>query len=121
MKKHLLITSIMLLGTLISQAQWQPDVRLTNDPGLSTTTAHSNAQCIASSGDTVHVVWKDNRDGGNNEIYYKRSTDGGTIWGTDTRISHDNNFSANPSISTSGSNVFIVWDDDNEIYYNHST
>jgi len=120
MKKHLLITSIMLLGTLISQAQWQPDVRLTNDPGFSTTTHYSNARCIASSGDTVHVVWEDLRDGGN-EIYYKRSTDGGISWDIDTRISHDNNISENPSISTSGSNVFIVWDDDKEIYYNHST
>ena len=77
MKKHYLICSMLLLGTLISQAQWQPDVRLTNDAGLSATTAYSNARCIASSGDTVHVVWSDNRLGGNYEIFYKRSTDGG--------------------------------------------
>jgi len=124
MKKHLLITSIMLLGTLISLAQWQPDVRLTNDPGMSFTIANSNAHCIASSGDTVHVVWSDNRDAGNNEIYYKRSTDGGVSWGLDTRISNNVYSSVNPSISVSGKVVHVVWNDiDAECFisYNRST
>jgi hypothetical protein len=127
MKKNLLFTSILLLPALISHAQWQPDIRLTNDPGLSATTAYSNARCIASSGDTVHVVWSDNRTGGNYEIFYKRSTDGGLSWGADTRISNNVYFSSNPSISISGSIVIIVWDDDRdgsgnkEIYYNRSS
>lgn len=127
MKKHLQFTSIFLLIEFISQAQWQPDVRLTNDPGMSVTTAYSNARCIASSGDTVHVVWSDNRVGGNFEIFYKRSTDGGLSWGSDTRISNNVYFSTNPSISVSGSVVIVVWDDDRdgstnkEIYYNRSS
>lgn len=84
-----------------------------------------NAHCIASSGDTVHVVWSDNRVGGNYEIFYKRSTDGGLTWGADTRISNNVYFSTNPSIS--GSIVIVVWDDDRdgsgnkEIYYNRSS
>ena len=124
MRKHLLFTSVFLFGTLISQAQWQPDVRLTNDPALSATTAYSNAHCIASSGDTVHVVWRDNRVGGNYEIFYKRSVDGGLTWGTDTRISNNVFFSSNPSISISGIVIHVVWDDERdgnkEIYYNTS-
>jgi len=124
MKKYLLITSILLLGTLISQAQWQPDVRLTNDPGFSVIIG---TQCIASSGDTVHVVWRENRDAGNNEIYYKRSTDGGLTWGPDTRISNNVFYSSNPSIALSGKVVHVVWNDNMEanyyihISYNHST
>jgi hypothetical protein len=127
MKKHLLMNSVFLLVALISQAQWQPDVRLTNDPALSATTAYSNARCIASSGDTVHVVWRDNRVGGNYEIFYKRSVDGGLSWGPDTQISNNVYFSTNPSISISGSAVIVVWDDDRdgntnkEIYYNRSS
>jgi hypothetical protein len=125
MKKHLLTISILLLGTLISQAQWQQDVRLTNDPGMSATTPYSNARCIASSGDTVHVVWSDNRVGGNYEIFYKRSVDGGLTWGADIRISNNVYVSSNPSISISGSVVHVVWDDNRdgnyEIYYNRST
>jgi len=120
---------IFLLGSLISQAQWQPDMRLTNDPALSGTTAYSNARCIASSGDTVHVVWRDNRVGGNYEIFYKRSVDGGLTWGPDTQISNNVFFSSNPSISVSGSVVHVVWEDnrdgitdqDYEIYYNSSS
>jgi len=113
----------MLLGTLISKAQWQPDVRLTNDPGFSVITG---SRCIASSGDTVHVVWRENRDAGNYEIYYKRSTDGGISWGPDTRISNNVFYSTNPSISVSGKVVHVVWTDMNAEYYinisyNHST
>jgi hypothetical protein len=125
MKKNLLCSSILLLATFVSNAQWQPDVRLTSGSSLSYTTYYSNARCIASSGDTVHVVWSDNRNGGNWEIYYKRSTDGGISWGADTRISNNIYFSTNPSLAVSGSNVHVVWDDNrdgnNEIYYNRST
>ncbi len=128
MKKHLLITSIFLLGALVSHSQWEPDVRLTNDPASSSTTGFSNAHCIASSGDTVHVVWRDVRDG-NNEIYYKRSLDGGLSWGADTRISNNIGFSSNPSISLSGKVVLVVWEDNMDgitaqnyqIFYNRSS
>jgi len=117
------------MGTLVSQAQWQPDVALTNDLGSSQMDGYPNAHCIASSGDTVHVVWKDNRDGASNEIYYKRSTDGGLSWGSDVRISNNVYTSTAPSISVSGSVVIIVWSDKRdgisnnnyEIYYSRST
>jgi hypothetical protein len=74
MKTKILITSIFLPGALISQAQWQADMRLTNDPAVSNTSLN-NAWCVASSGDTVMVVWDDQRDG-NYEIYYKRDPTG---------------------------------------------
>src|SRR5665647_1691565 len=122
MKKHLLIASIFLLGTLVSQAQWQPDVRLTNNPALSLTNQYTNGRCTASSGDTVHIVWYDTRDGASPEIYYKRSIDGGITWGADTRVSNNLYFSSNPAVSVSGSVVHIIWDDNRdgnyEIYYN---
>jgi hypothetical protein len=116
MKKYLLFTSILLLAVFISQAQWQPDIRLTNDPGFSVI---PGSRCIASSGDTVHVVWRDNRDAGNNEIYYKRSTDGGVSWGQDTRISNNVFYSSNPSISLTGKLVHVVWFDMNAEFYKH--
>ena len=115
--------SIVFLNVAFLQAQWQPDVRLTNDPGWSTT-SFNNAWCIASSGDTVHVVWYDNRDG-NYEIYYKRSTDNGINWGPDTRLTDNSASSEYPALAVSGSFVHIVWydfrDGNYEIYYKHST
>jgi len=106
-------------------AQWQPDVRLTNNPALSLTNQYTNGRCIASSGDTVHVVWYDTRDGASPEIYYKRSIDGGINWGADTRVTNNIYFSSNPSVAVSGSVVHIVWQDNRngnyQIYYNRST
>ena len=108
MKKLLQIVSVFLLGTLVSQAQWQPDVLLTNDPGNSQMDGLPNARCITSSGDTVHVAWRDYRDGISGEIYYKRSTDGGLNWGPDIRISKNVFSSTAPSISVSGSGAVGV-------------
>jgi hypothetical protein len=90
-------------------SQWQPDVRLTNNAALSLTNQYTNGRCVASSGDTVHVVWYDTRDGASPEIYYKRSIDGGVNWGADTRITNNIYYSSNPSVAVSGSVVHIVW------------
>ncbi|NOU45762.1 MAG: T9SS type A sorting domain-containing protein [Bacteroidales bacterium] len=173
MKKLLLLSSICLLVTYVTQAQWQPDVRLTNEPSPSNTSLN-NAWCIAASGDTLHVVWDDQRDGtfeifynrstdaglsweantqltnsaysydpsvavsglvvhivwqelrdGYYEIYYKRSTDGGVSWEPDTRLTTNTSDSWNPSVSVIGSVVHVVWEDErqgnSEIYYKSST
>ncbi|OFY48825.1 MAG: hypothetical protein A2W85_14215 [Bacteroidetes bacterium GWF2_41_31] len=122
MKKHLLFISISLLGSLVSYAQWQPDVRLTNNPSPSNTSLN-NSWCVAASGDTVLAVWDDQRDG-NYEIYFKRSTDAGVSWGEDTRLTNSA-YSYDPCITIKGSVVHIVWqelhDGYYEIYYIRST
>ncbi|RPI17249.1 MAG: hypothetical protein EHM58_10000 [Ignavibacteriae bacterium] len=70
MKNITVLLFIFLIFTGSSQAQWQNDVRLTDDIGYSSA-SFNNARCIASNGDNVHVVWFDNRDF-NEEIYYIR-------------------------------------------------
>ncbi len=103
-------------------AQWQSDVRLTNDPSTSYT-SYNNSRCVAAVGDTVHVIWEDSRNGAP-EIYYKRSTDGGISWGADSRLTNNSFTSWFPSISVNGLNVHAVWFDDRdgnyEIYYKKS-
>jgi len=119
-----LVFLIFAIGFLFGQ--WETDVRLTfNDS--SSTTSINNAWCIGTSGDTVHVVWDDARDG-NDEIYYKRSTNNGSTWGSDIRLTDDFYFSTLPAVAVSGSNVHIVWMDARavtnnrwEIYYKCST
>jgi hypothetical protein len=122
MKKHLLFTTILFAGTLVSQAQWQPDQRLTNDP-LPSNTSLNNAWNIAAEGDIVHIVWDDQRDG-NFEIFYKRSTDAGLTWGEDTQLTNTV-YSYDPCIALTGSVVHIVWQEERdgyyEIYYKRST
>ena len=121
--KTLSILSLLVLTYMQGFSQWQPDVRLTIDPYNSYTTVN-NAWCVAASGNDVHVVCYDDRDT-NNEIYYKRSTDGGISWGSDIRLTTNSADSKNPSVSVSGSVVHVVWEDGRdgnfEIYYKRST
>jgi hypothetical protein len=104
-------------------SQWQPDARLTNNSSYSST-YYNNAWSVGASGNFVHVVWTDLRDG-NNEIYYKRSTNGGTSWGTDTRLTVNTSSSWNTSLTVSGSNLHVIWIDNRdgnwEIYYKRSS
>ena len=116
----LIIFIIISVSSVI--AQWQPEVRLTNNNSESHTSSN-NAWCVASSGSVVHVVWHDYRDG-NSEIYYKRSIDGGVSWIADMQLTNDPASSWNPSVTVSGSVVHVVWQDDRngntEIYYKRS-
>ena len=114
MKKYTIIL-LMVLSALLSQAQWKPDVRLTNDPAYSWT-SNNNAWCIASSGSVVHAVWFDLRNDGNSEIYYKRSTDEGESWGADTRLTYQTDMSRFPAIAVSGSIVHVIWEDTRDWY-----
>lgn len=122
MKKLFLFAAVLFAANL-SQAQWQPDVRLTIDPA-SSWTSYGSQRSIAVIGDTVHVVWMDDRSGFY-EIYYKRSTDGGLNWEADTRLTYAAVDAEYPSISVSGSTVHIVWEDYRsghaELYYKRST
>ena len=67
MKSLLTLSAILILYSLDLFAQWQPDVRLTNDPANSNTSIN-HAWSMTTSGSVVHVVWWDERDG-NYEIY----------------------------------------------------
>jgi len=97
---------------------WFPDLRLTNDSAVSWYPS------IASSGRSVHVAWMDTRVG-DAEIYYKRSTDGGATWSADIRLTIAPFGSDYPSISTSGPNVHLVWEDWRvgswQVYHKYST
>src|SRR4030095_10763704 len=87
---------------------WGPDTRLTINP------TNSDYPSVSVSGQTVHVVWEDDRDSG--AIYYKRSTDGGISWGADTRLSFGSNYSSTPSGAVSGQTVHVVWYDERHGY-----
>lgn len=100
---------------------WSADTRLTNSDLIE---SEYPSVCVSSA--NVHLVWRDWRDG-NGEIYYKRSTDAGVNWSTDTRLTNDANYSEYPSVCALGTNVHVVWYDSRagganyEIYYKRST
>jgi hypothetical protein len=93
-------------------------VNLSNNAGL------SQSPAIAVSGNNVYVVWGDNTPG-NDEISYRRSTDGGATFGSTVNLSNSVGDSQLPAIAVSGNNVYVVWQDstsgDNNIFYRRST
>lgn len=99
---------------------WSQDSCLTNGPDT------SYYASISSSGASVHVVWKDKRDGGNGEVYYKHSTDNGTSWSQDTRLTFDPALPRYPAVSSYGSKVGVIFGDNRngnniEIYFKSSS
>jgi len=107
-----------------SGASWSGETRLTTVPWDSLSYAYL-APSISVSGSVVHVVWgEDNREG-SHEIYYKRSTNNGVTWQTDTRLTNDPAWSRKPSVSASGPVVHVAWSDERngyeELYYKRST
>ncbi len=97
---------------------WSDDTALTSGPGLKTDPA------LAVAGDTVHVVWEDRRGGYSSEVYYRRSTDNGTTWDAEQRLTDDNYMSRNPCVAVCSSNVYVAWASDTvgrELYFQRST
>ncbi len=111
---------------------WAAPVKFTDDPGV------SEVPVVARSGDDIHVVWTDSRTTSPDEhyidayeIYYRRSNDGGATWSEEIRLTDAPKWSADPSISVLGSDVYVFWpdrrdmpgsgrEDDREIYYKYS-
>lgn len=95
-------------------SSWSSDAILTINSG------YSASASIAVSGIYAHLVWSDDRDG-NSEIYYKFSTNSGSTWGADTRLTNSAGDSRGASVCLSGNAVNVLWYDgrsgNNEIYY----
>ncbi|MBU4189646.1 MAG: Ig-like domain-containing protein, partial [Candidatus Thermoplasmatota archaeon] len=89
---------------------------------------------ITADGENIHLVWVDNRDNpgspdsppdGPCEIYYKNSSDGGSHWSNDTRLTNASGDSLVPVIAYSNNNVHVVWQDKRtgnyEVFYKRSS
>jgi ethanolamine utilization microcompartment shell protein EutL len=95
---------------------------------LSNTAGSSREPAVAVSGNNVYVVWRE-RDStsGNQEILYRRSTNGGASFSGAVNLSNSIGLSQLPAIAASGNNVYVVWQDDSlvpgtsDILYKKST
>jgi hypothetical protein len=108
---------------------WQtPDIRLdTGDIGNGNQSSFAQVAC---SGSNVYAVWTDWRNG-EMDVYFNYSSNNGVTWQTpDIRIDSDDSTSPflptiQPQIACSGTNVYIVWEDDRngsrDIYLDYST
>ena len=95
-------------------ATWEPEVRLTDNSGA------CMFPVLAAVGRNAHIVWYDNRTG-NNQLYYRNSTDGGLDWTSEVRLTQTSTNSSNPAIALSGGAIHVVFCDDRsgdtELYY----
>lgn len=95
-------------------ATWESEVLLV--PAAAGSAGLGRPQ-VAALGASVHVVWSDDRDAGPPcctvpacpETYYKRSTDGGTNWGPDVRLSAGGDrFAGRPEIAAVSPGTVVV-------------
>ena len=99
---------------------WQPTRRLTNNVGTSWYPS------LAVSGTNLYLAWRDSTFGGNDEILFRRSTDGGATWGAAQRLTSNAGVSCSPSVAATSTNVYVAWQDDTyggnqEILFRRST
>jgi hypothetical protein len=112
MPMAIVVTAVLLKVVLILMTPAQPIytfsygelINLSNNTGFST-----NPQ-ITAFGSNVYVVWRDNSSG-NDDIYFKRSSDTGNSFNTTENLSNSNGSSIDPQITATGNNVYIVWSD----------
>jgi len=101
-------------------ATWTSGKRLTWTPDMSRI-----SDIVADPSGQLHVVWRD-RTPGNYEVYYKKSTNGGTAWSTNRRLTWNSGESYNPVIAVDPTgSVHVIWFDDTpgnfELYYKKRT
>ncbi len=103
-------TQIMKGGSPSLPVGWEPDRRLSRSEAASQTSINFARSIAADAAGRVHLVWKE-AVGGNTEIYYKRSPDGGVSWSPAVRLSSAAGVSesGNPGIAISVNLVHVVW------------
>src|SRR2546427_109512 len=93
---------------------------------LSSDAGASEEPEIAASGANVYAVWTDDT-AGNYEIFFAASTNSGASFGITHNLSSNGGASTFPQMAVSGTNVYIVWNDNTgnssnfEIFFVSST
>ena len=113
-----------LASTLFAQsvhAEWTPAKRLSWTSGGSYRPA-----IVADASGGLHVAWYDYGETANQEIFYIRSTDGGSTWQPRQRLTWTEGGSFNPALAVDLSdNIHLIWEDSpsgmRDIFYRKST
>jgi len=91
------------------------DSRVGFDPDTDTPTTQSHPD-MKNADHTLCVAWQDDR-GGTNDVYFKRSVDGGATFGADERVDDTGagaSAQTSPAVAidtTGGTRCYVVWED----------
>jgi uncharacterized repeat protein (TIGR01451 family) len=101
-------SDIYFASSMDNGATWSASVPVNEDTG---STHHWYPSLAVDVGGTLYLAWQDSRNG-DYDIYFARSTDGGTTWSANVRV-HDDVGSADqhaPSLAVDGDgNIYVVW------------
>ena len=98
-------TEIYYRKSLDKGALWQNCQRLTNAEGF------SMVPVIAANQTEIYVVWKDERNDTDCEIYFKRSLNNGTDWEGDIRLTDTPDLSNAPAFCVDGNKIYLAWEE----------
>ncbi|MBU0727424.1 glycoside hydrolase [Patescibacteria group bacterium] len=98
-------SNVYYTRSLNSGVSWESGTKLTDNVG------RSKSVSINANGDDVLIVWVDDRDNKNGEIYYIQSDDGGKTWSKDTRLTNDDSKTTLPSIAVIDDVFYLTWED----------
>ncbi|HEY3247730.1 MAG TPA: sialidase family protein [bacterium] len=116
-------TEVFLARSLDTGVTWGAAVNVSN-----TNTASSEQYDWAFAGRFLYIVWKD-QSPGNDDILYRRSTDGGATFlpalsSPATNLSGNAGVSQLPRVAVEGGNVYVAWEDqtplNKEIFFRRS-
>jgi hypothetical protein len=92
---------------------WSPEKRISNITGF-----NARGPLLYVNNSNIHIIWWDQRDGSDGEIYYRRSLDGGTSFDNGQGIDADRRITFSPAmvgnihLAGFGSNISIIWSDE---------
>lgn len=104
--------------------EWSPEVLISAESNTTVMTSMLGG-AIAVTGSAVHVVWVSCVSRTNNDVYYRRSDDGGATWGEVLRLTRAEVEASKPTVLASSQNVYVVWGDkrynpDGSIFFKYS-
>lgn len=91
---------------LVNEISWSPETQLTTHP------SQDMSSCIMQAANgTIWVVWVSTRIGsGKDELFYKTSSNYGSEWSPDTRLTDDPSWDSTPSImQASNGTIWVAW------------
>jgi len=117
------VSSFLCVAALLLASVPQTKAAFSTPAPLVSTPTDSSDQQVATSGNYVYVVWRDNEIGAvvsNPEIYFARSTNGGLTFEAPQNMSQSSGPSGNPRIAASGQHVYIAFNEGLNSFLIHS-